>query len=73
MSNMGQRTPTETLTHRLRLMADAGGSISRDRRLTIMEAADRLTEYDEIFSNCADKIARLEDQLEAGGDANEKH
>ena len=47
MSNMGRRTPTETLIHRLRLMVDSGGMLSRDRLKTILEAADRLSEMEE--------------------------
>ena len=44
---LGQRTPTNTLIHRLRLMADAGGVLTRDRLRTIVESADRLEELDE--------------------------
>lgn len=56
-------TKTETLIHRLRLMAEAGGMITRDRRRTIMEAAGRLSELDEAM-----KIL-----TEHGGEANEEH
>ena len=42
-----QPTKTEALIHRLNLMADAGGMITKDRRRTIMEAAGRLSELDE--------------------------
>ena len=44
---VGQRTPTDKLVHRLRLMADAGGVITRDRLRIIIESADRLEELDE--------------------------
>ena len=44
---LGQPTPTEKLIHRLRLMADAGGVLTRDRVKTIIEAADRLEDLDE--------------------------
>ena len=44
---LGQRTPINTLIHRLRLMADVGGVLTRDRVRTIIEAADRLEELDE--------------------------
>ena len=44
---VGQPTPTNTLIHRLRLMADAGGVLTRDRIRTIIEAADRLEDLDE--------------------------
>ena len=56
-------TKTETLIHRLRLMAEAGGMITRARRRTIMEAAGRLSELDEAM-----KIL-----TEHGGEANEEH
>lgn len=62
---MGQRTPTETLIHRLRLMADAGGVLTRDRKRTIIESADRLTELDEYRENLM--------TLNTGGDADEEH
>lgn len=41
------RTSTMALIHRLRLMADAGGMLSRDRIRIVIEAADRLEELDE--------------------------
>lgn len=44
-----QPTKTETLIHRLNLMAEAGGMITKDRRRTIMEAAGRLSELDEAM------------------------
>lgn len=43
---VGVRTPTDKLVHRLRLMADAGGVITRDRLRIIIEAADRIEELD---------------------------
>ena len=43
---VGNPTPTSTLISRLRLMAGAGGMLSRDRLITISEAADRLDEYE---------------------------
>lgn len=52
---LGQRTPTDTLIRHLRLMADAGGMITRNRMKDIIEAADRLEELDErvaIMSEC---------------------
>lgn len=52
---LGQRTPTDTLIHRLRLMADAGGVLTKDRIRTLIEAADRM---DELF----DKIEQLADE-----------
>lgn len=44
---IGQRTPTVTLIRHLRLMADAGGMLTRNRLKDIIEAADRLEELDE--------------------------
>lgn len=44
---LGQRTPTDKLIRRLRLMADAGGMLTRDRIRAVIEAADRLEELDE--------------------------
>ena len=43
----GNPMPTETMVHRLRLFADAGGNLTRDRRDLIIQAADRLEELDE--------------------------
>ena len=41
------RIPTQELIRRLRLMADAGGMLTRDRTDAIRQAADRLQElYD---------------------------
>lgn len=44
---IGIPTPTQTLVHRLRLMADAGGVLTRDRVKTVIEAADRMEELNE--------------------------
>lgn len=44
---IGQRTPTDKLIHKLRLMADAGGMLTRDRIKTVIESADRMEELDE--------------------------
>lgn len=46
----GNPTPTDKLIYRLRLMGSSGGMLTRDRVKTIMEAADRLEEYDERIS-----------------------
>ena len=46
MKVSGNPTPTHVLVSRLRLMAGAGGMLSRDRLMTISEAADRLDEYE---------------------------
>ena len=47
MKEHGLPTPTDTLVHRLRLMADAGGALTRDRLKTIIESADRMDDLDE--------------------------
>ena len=52
---IGNPTPTKTLVHRLRLMADSGGILTRDRIRTIIEAADRLEEQDEKITELADR------------------
>lgn len=44
---IGQPTPVATLVHKLRLMADSGGMLTRDRVRVIIESADRLEELDE--------------------------
>ena len=52
---LGTPTPTNKLIHKLRLMADAGGVLTRDRIRVIMESADRLEDLDErvaIMSEC---------------------
>lgn len=56
-----QPTKTEVLAHRLTLMAESGGVITRDRKRTIQESADRLRELEEAV-----KIL-----TNTGGDANE--
>ena len=51
----GQPTPTDKLIHKLRLMADSGGVLTRDRIRVCIESADRLEELDErvaIMSEC---------------------
>ena len=42
---LGNPIPTDKLISRLRLMASAGGMLTRDRIITISQAADRLDEY----------------------------
>ena len=42
---IGNPIRTEELIRRLRLMASAGGMLTRDRLRTVSEAADRLDEY----------------------------
>lgn len=41
---MKQPLKPETIVHRLRLMAESGGVITRDRRNVIIEAADMINE-----------------------------
>ena len=43
----GNPMTTRTMVHRLRLFADAGGNLTRDRRELIIQAADRLEDLDE--------------------------
>ena len=58
-----QPTKTDTLVHRLRLMAESGGMITKDRRRTIMEAAGRLSELNEA----------VQILQQHGGEDNEEH
>lgn len=51
---VGTPTPTVKLIHRLRLMADAGGMLTKDRIRTIIESADRLEEIDERIAIMAE-------------------
>lgn len=62
----GNPTPTNVLVSRLRLMAGAGGMLSRDRLRTVSEAADRLEDYDE-------RIAIMTEHEYKEGDADEKY
>ena len=48
--DLGRPTPTVKLIHKLRLMADAGGMLTRDRIRVIIETADRLEDLDERIS-----------------------
>ena len=47
IGGMGRQTPVDTLIHKLRLMADAGGMLTRDRIRVLIESADRMEELDE--------------------------
>lgn len=52
---LGQKTPVNKLVHKLRLMADAGGMLTRDRIRVLIESADWLEELDErvaIMTEC---------------------
>lgn len=62
---IGQATPTHVLVHKLRLMADSGGMLTKDRLRVIIESADRLEDIDE-------RIAIMTEN-EKGDDADEKH
>lgn len=64
MKVSGNPTPTDVLIHRLRLMAGAGGTLTRDRIKTIIETADRLEDLDE-------RVAIMMEGNNLGGDANE--
>ena len=43
----GNPTPTDELIRRLRMMAESGGMLTKDRILTILDSADRLELYSE--------------------------
>ena len=43
----GNPMPTNKMVYRLRLFADAGGNLTRDRRELIIQAADRLEDLEE--------------------------
>ena len=42
-----QSTPTDRLIYLLRMMAESGGMLTKNRIRTITEAADRMEELDE--------------------------
>ena len=44
---LGTPTPTDKLVHYLRLMAESGGVLTKNRIRTVIEAADRLEDLDE--------------------------
>ena len=50
----GVPTPTDKLVYRLRLMADTGGMLTRDRTRTVIEAADRLEDLDERVASMSE-------------------
>ena len=55
MPKPGNPVPVNVLIRRLRLMADAGGMLTRDRIRTVRDAADQLEQLDErvaIMSEC---------------------
>ena len=56
-------------------MADSGGMISRDRMRTIIEAADRIEEFDERIAMMTEHHPVTHENLAfpPGGDANEEH
>lgn len=71
----GNPTPTDKIIHRLRLMAESGGMLTRDRILTVMDAADRLEIYSERIAIMSENEPLPKNAMEfpPGGDANEKH
>ena len=73
MNSLGQRTPTETLIHRLRLMADAGGTLSRDRKRTVIESADRLDELLDRVAVLEERIAIMTEPALHGGETDEEY
>lgn len=55
--------PVETskIIHRLRLMAESGGMLTKDRVKTIIQAADRMEDMQEridIMTECEEKQVR---------------
>lgn len=81
MKVSGNPTPTVTIIHRLRLMADAGGILTRDRIKTLLEAADRMEDLDERvaimmegnkINTAATIFQAMNDNSLFGGDADEK-
>lgn len=73
MQHMGVPTPAVTLVRRLRLMADAGGMLTRDRIKTIIEAADRIEDLDERIAIMTEDQADPSAITFPGGDDNEKY
>lgn len=72
MKVSGNPTPTDTLIHRLRLMAGAGGYLTRDRIKTIIESADRMEELDERIAIMMEgNNLNTNINFNFGGDANE--
>lgn len=57
----GNPMPTNKMVYRLRLFADAGGNLTRDRRELIIQAADRLEDLEE-------RIAIMTEQDNAGNE-----
>lgn len=65
----GVPIPTDKLVYRLRLMADSGGMLTRDRTRSVIEAADRLEEFDNqvnYLSGQVYELNRLIGQLKDG-------
>ena len=62
---MKQPLKPDQIVHRLRLMAESGGMITRDRRNVIIEAADMIELMDEriaIMSECKPEAGDLNGQ-----------
>lgn len=57
----GNPMPTDKIVSRLRLMAGAGGMLTRDRLMTVTLAADRLEDMEE-------RIAIMTEQDNAGNE-----
>jgi len=56
-NGIGTPTPSSVLVHRLRLMADAGGMLTRDRTRTVIEAADRIDSLCDQIDELRERIA----------------
>ena len=61
MKISGNPMKTGNIIHRLRLMAGAGGMLTRDRLAVITAAADRLEDYEE-------RIAIMTEMEDTGGE-----
>ena len=67
-----QQVPTDKLIYRLRMMADVGGVLTRDRIKTIIAAADRMEDLQERVDIMTEHEPVTENDLSfpgEGGDA----
>ena len=71
MISMGNPTPSSMLVHKLRLMADAGGMLTKDRIRVLIESADRIEDLDERIAIMTEEGST--DFPYGGEEQNEKH
>lgn len=66
----GNPLSTDTLIHRLRMMAASGGPLTDDRTNVLLQAADRLEDYAERIAIMTENDPLSEDALNfpTGGD-----